>query len=144
MHIVFLMVTLRALSSIWEIASLEWVFSELCCISNIWGRVFHISQKWGLPIYSALPNLIYLHDVLYGSLGVIKFDIELVVPYFFENQLLLILKCLACYLGLPLIAIVACDMWWLAYFEEVVMYLSLGCTSPCWIYLGFAWGQTKV
>jgi len=42
--------------------------------------------------------------MLYGSLGVIKFDIELVVLYFFENLLfLLILKCLLRYLGLPLI-----------------------------------------
>jgi len=28
-------------------------------------------------------NLMYLHDMLYGFLGMIKFDIKLVVLYFF-------------------------------------------------------------
>ena len=52
-----------------------------------------------------------LHDMLCGSLGVIKLDVELVVMYFFENiHLLLILKFIVHYLGLPLIAILACDM----------------------------------
>jgi len=52
-----------------------------------------------------------LHNMLCGSLGVINFDVELGVLYLFENLLiLLILKCIAHYLVLPLIAIVACDI----------------------------------
>ena len=62
-----------------------------------------------------------LHDMLCGSLGVIKFDSELVVLYFFENLLfLLILKCFVHYLVLLLTIILACDMLWFAYFKEVV------------------------
>ena len=62
-----------------------------------------------------------LHDMLCSSLGVIKFDIELVILYFFENLLFfLILKCFVHYLGLSLIVILACDMLWFAYFKEVV------------------------
>ena len=64
-----------------------------------------------------------LHDVLCGSLGVIKFDIELVMSYFFKNLLfLLILKCFMCHLGLLLIVILANDMIWLADFKDVVMF----------------------
>jgi len=49
--------------------------------------------------------------MLCGSLGVIKFDTELVVSYFFENLiLLLILEYFARYLGLSLIVTIACDM----------------------------------
>ena len=60
---------------------------------------------------ASLYNSMCLHDTLCGSAGVIKFDILLVVVYFFENvYLLLILNCLACYLGLPLITILAYDM----------------------------------
>ena len=73
--------------------------------------VFHISQCEVMPIYLALLNFMCLHDMLYGSLGVIKFDIELVVLYFLENLLLLlILKSFPHYFGLPLLAILACDM----------------------------------
>ena len=55
----------------------------------------------------------------------IKFDIELMVSYFFENLLfLLILKCFVHYLELPLIVILACDMLWLAYFKEVSYFES--------------------
>ena len=73
----------------------------------------------------ALFNSLCLHDMLYGSLGVIKFDIELVVLYFFENLvLLLILKYFAHYLRLSLISILVCDMLWLVYLKEVVMFLS--------------------
>ena len=58
--------------------------------------------------------------------GVIKFNIRSVVLYFFETLLLLlILKWLACYLRLPLIGILACDMLWLAYFKEVVIFWVL-------------------
>ena len=63
-----------------------------------------------LPIHMALLNSMCLHDILCGSFVVIKFDIELVVLYFFENLPLLILKCFAHYLGLLLIDILACDM----------------------------------
>jgi len=67
-----------------------------------------------------------LHDVLRGSLGLIKFDIELEVSYFLKNfHLVLMLKCLTCYLGLPLIAILACDMLSIACFEEVVLFCVL-------------------
>ena len=56
-------------------------------------------------------NSMCLHDVLCSSLGVIKFDVELVVMYFFENiHLLMMLKCFAHYLELLLIDILACDM----------------------------------
>ena len=51
-----------------------------------------------------------LHDVLCGSLEVIKFDIELVVMYFENVHLLVILEYVVYYLGLPLITILACDM----------------------------------
>jgi len=48
----------------------------------------------------ALLNSMRLHDMHYGSLGVIKFDMELVVFCFFENLLLLlILKCFVHYFG---------------------------------------------
>jgi len=51
-----------------------------------------------------------LHDMLHGSLGVIKFDTWLVVIYFFENNdLLLILKCIVHYLGFQLTNIFTCD-----------------------------------
>ena len=83
--------------------------------------MFHISQGEVLLVHLALPNLICLHDMLCGSLGVIKFDVKLVVLYFFENLLfLLILKCFMHYLGLPLSAILARDMLWFAYIKEVV------------------------
>jgi len=62
-----------------------------------------------LLVHLALFNFMWLHDVFYGSLGLIKFDIKLVVSYFFKNLLFLILKCHTCYLGLPLIAILACN-----------------------------------
>jgi len=39
-------------------------------------------------------------------------------------HLLLILKCFARYLGLPLIAILTCDMLWFTYFKEVITVLS--------------------
>ena len=99
--------------------SLEWT----CAIFQIheW-KWFTFPQSEVLPIYLALPNVMYLHYVLCGSLGVNKFDIELVVSYFFENLLfLLILKCIVRYLGLLLIVILACDMLWFAYFKEVVL-----------------------
>jgi len=52
-----------------------------------------------------------LCDVVYGSLGVIKFDIELVVVSFFENfHLPVILKCIVHYLGLSLIDIPPSDV----------------------------------
>jgi len=43
-------------------------------------------------MHLALFHSMCLHDMLCGSLGVIKFDIELIVAYFFENLLVLILK----------------------------------------------------
>jgi len=74
-------------------------------------------------VHLALFNFMCLHDILYGSLEVIKFDIELVVIYFFENiHLLLFLKCFVHYLGLSLIDILACAILGLAYFEEVVIF----------------------
>jgi len=82
----------------------------------------------------ALFNLMCLHDMLCGSLGVIKFNIELVVSSFFENLLilfLLVLKCIAHYLGLALIVILACDMLWFAYFKEVAVCLSVRFIFPC-------------
>jgi len=58
-------------------------------------------------------------------LWVFKFDGELVVMCFFENLLaLLILKCIEHYLGLLLIAVLACDMLWLAYFKEISCFES--------------------
>ena len=71
----------------------------------------------------ALLNFIRLHDVLCGSLGVIKFDIELVISYVFENiHLLPILNYFVHCLGLPLIVVLAYDMLWLAYFRDVVKF----------------------
>ena len=68
----------------------------------------------------------YLHDMLCGSSGVMKFDVKLVVLYFFESLLfLLILKCLSRYFGLPLIGIFAFDTLWLAYVKEAVMFWGL-------------------
>jgi len=52
-----------------------------------------------------------LHDVLYSFLGLIQFDFKHMVIYSFENiPLLLTLKRLVHYLGLPLIDILACDV----------------------------------
>ena len=79
-----------------------------------------------LPVHLALLNSMCLHHMLCGSLGVIKFDIKLVVLYVFKNlPLLLIWKCLARHLGLPLIAILACDMLWLAHFKDMVLFWAL-------------------
>jgi len=64
-----------------------------------------------LPVYVAPVSSICLHDMLCGFLGVIKFNIELIVPYFFENiHLPLIPKYFANYLELLLIGILARDM----------------------------------
>jgi len=85
----------------------------------------------------------YLHDMLCGSLGVIKFDIELVVMYLFENiHLLLILKYFVHYLGLPLIGILARDILWLSYFKKVIMFLSH--ISHYQFSTVSAWGQATV
>jgi len=87
----------------------SWV--NLCCILSTWVEVEV------LPVHLALFHLMCLHDMLCGSLGVIKFDIELVILYFFKNLLiLLILKWIVYYLGWPLIDILTCDVLWLAYF----------------------------
>jgi len=86
----------------------SWV--SICYISNTWAGAIHISQSGALLGHFALLYFICLHDVLCASLGVIKFQIKLAVLYFFENLLLLILKCFASYLGLPLIDILACNM----------------------------------
>ena len=71
--------------------------------------MFHISKSEVPPVHLALLNLMCLYDMLCGSLGVIKFDIKLVVLYFFENLFLLIFQCFAYYLRLVLIVILACD-----------------------------------
>ena len=77
--------------------------------------VIHIFQSEVLLVHMALLNSMCLYNMLCGSFKVIKFDIELVVLYFFENLLfLLILKCFVHYLGLSLIVILACDMKWFA------------------------------
>ena len=86
--------------------------------------MLYISQSEVVPVHLALLNFICLHDMLCGSLGMIKLDIGLVVLYFFENLLLLILKCIVHYLGLPLIIVFAYDMLWLAYFKQFITVLS--------------------
>jgi len=78
--------------------------------------VIHISKSEVLPVHLALINSTCLHDMLCGSLGIIKFDIELVVLYFFQNLfLLIILECLARYLGLLVNDILACDLLRMSY-----------------------------
>jgi len=63
-----------------------------------------------LSVNIALLTFMYLHDVLCGSLGAIKLDIELWCYNFFKNiHPLLISKYLVYYLGLPLTAIPAYD-----------------------------------
>jgi len=60
--------------------------------------VFHIAQSEALPVHLAQINSMCLHAMLCGSLGVIKFNIKLVVLYFFEKLLfLLILTCFVHY-----------------------------------------------
>jgi len=115
-------------------------------ISNKWAGVVHISPKSQvLPARLALLNLISLHDMLCGSLGMVKFEIALVVLYFFKNVLfLLTLKCFVHYLGLPLIVILACGMLWLAYFREVVMCFSHIYISYYRFSLVFNWGQATI
>jgi len=62
-------------------------------------------------VHLALLNYVYLYNVLCDSLDVIKFDIRVVVSYFFKNiHPLLILKCLVYYLGLSLINAIASDV----------------------------------
>jgi len=62
-------------------------------------------------VHLTLFNSMCLRDVLCGSLGVMKFDIEFMVLYFFDEKLLLlILICFACDLELPLIVVFACDV----------------------------------
>jgi len=52
-----------------------------------------------------------LNDVIFGYLGVIKFDIGFVFSFVFKNiHLLSMLKCLVHYLGLLVINILACDV----------------------------------
>ena len=88
------------------------------------------SQIEVLPFHLALFNFMCLHNMLCGSLGVIRFDIKLVVLYFFRNVLLLlILKFLAHHLGLLLIAILPCDMLGLAHFKEDVLLWALDASS---------------
>jgi len=53
-----------------------------------------------LPVYLALFHSMFLRDVLYGSLGMIKFDVEHMAVYFIESIYpLLILKYIVHYLG---------------------------------------------
>ena len=52
--------------------------------------MIHISKGQVLLIYLSLINSLFLHDMLCGSLGVIKFDIELVAIYSIENIHLLL------------------------------------------------------
>jgi len=64
------------------------------------------------------------------TLGVIKFDIRLVASYFFKDiHLLLILKCHAHDLELPLIDIIACDMLEVVQPEEFVVSKILDASS---------------
>ena len=80
-----------------------------------------------------------LHDMLCGSLGVIKFDVEFVVSYFLQNILpILILKRFARDLRLSLIGILAYDMQKLAYFKEVSTVLSPKKHFPCSFSIVFA------
>ena len=100
--------------------SLKWIHAIFQIHEWKW---FIFPKSEVLPAHLALFNSVCLRDVFWGFLGLIKFDIKLVVSYFFENLLLLlILKCLACYLGLPLITILAWDMLCLGHFEEVVLF----------------------
>ena len=63
----------------------------------------------------------YLHDGLYGSLRATKFNVAIVVIYFFENiRFRLILKYFARYLGLPF----PCGVLSLSSFEEVVEFFE--------------------
>jgi len=57
--------------------------------------VIHISQSEVLLVHLALLNFMCLYDMHCGYLGVIKFNIELVVLYFFEN--LLPLRSFSCF-----------------------------------------------
>jgi len=75
------------------------------------GSVPHF-PKWGSTGPFGSAQFMWLQDMLRGPLRVIKFDIELVVMYFFENLFLLflILKCIERYLGFPLIVVYAYNM----------------------------------
>ena len=82
---------------------------NLCCFQiHDWeSSTFPKSEV--LPVYLALFNSMCSHDVLCCSLEVIEFDVELMILYFFENiHLLLILKCILHYLGLSLTDILTC------------------------------------
>jgi len=83
-----------------------WIGSWVYCAifqTHEW-KWFTFPRTEVLPVHLALFHLMCLHDMLCGSLGVIKFDIKLVILYFFQNLLiLLILKWLAYYSELPLI-----------------------------------------
>jgi len=87
MHIPFLMVeNLRVLPSIWKSAYLEQVLSEpMLYFKHMSGNVSHFPTVRVYRFIWLHSNLMYLHDMLSGSLGVIKFKVELVVMYFFEN-----------------------------------------------------------
>jgi len=103
--------------------SLEWTYAMFQTHEWEW---FIFPRSEVLLVHLALFHSMCLHDMLCGALGVIEFDIELVVTCFLENlPLLLLMKCLSHYLEWPLTTILACDMLWLAYFKEVVMFWVL-------------------
>lgn len=81
------------------------------CLKHKSGSVSYFPKSEVLSVHLALFDSMCLRNVLCGSLGMIKFDFELVVSYFFDNLLLfLILKCFLLYLAMPLIVTLACDM----------------------------------
>ena len=74
-------------------------------------EVFTFFKSEFLPVHLILLNSMCLYDLLCGSLELIKYDISFMVLHFFENiHLLLVLTYLVRYLELPLITIFSSDM----------------------------------
>jgi len=122
--------------------SLDWTYAIFQTHEWEW---FIFPQSEVVPVHLALLNFMCLHDMLCGSLGVIKFVIELVVMYTFENiHVLLILKCFVHYFG---VAVDCYSCLWYA----ITCLLLRGCyaLSPrfifsCRFYIVFASGEGTV
>ena len=131
---------MRVFVSIWQLASLEWVLSKpMLYFKWISGSVSHFPKvrfHQSIWLYSIPCACMTCFVILWG---LSNFDVEFVVMYFFENiHLLLILKCIVHYLVWPLIAIFAYDMLWLVAtlrrllcFESKMFFPSLVLSSVC-------------
>ena len=78
-----------------------------------------------------IRNAICFHTLVCSSLGLVKFDIDLYGPTLLQKHLSSSnLKCCVHYLGLPLLAIFACNILNVVWLKEVVMLWILDVSPP--------------